>query len=76
MGNITIMLTNTGIPTIFVCDIPIDLLPQWQINQISEHYNPRNSNLALWISEVLKPEHIVTHEHPSNIFKRTCAKVA
>ncbi|WP_374965383.1 hypothetical protein [Lysinibacillus sp. RS5] len=62
------MLSNSGIPTIFVCDIPIDLLPQYQVDLISEHYNPRNSNFAVWISETLKPEHIVTHEHPTNIY--------
>ena len=62
------MLSNSGIPTIFICDIPIYLLPQSLIENISKHYNPCNSNLALWISERLKPEHIVTHEHPSNIY--------
>lgn len=62
------MLSNTGIPTIFVCDILIDLLPQWQIDDISEHYDPHDSNSACWISERLKPEHIVAHEHPSKIY--------
>ncbi len=62
------MLSNTGIPTIFVCDIPIDLLPRWQIDDISKHYDTNNSNFACWISERLGPEHIVAHEHPSIIF--------
>lgn len=62
------MLSNTGIPTIFICDIPIDLLPQYQTDAVSEHYDPLNSNFACWISESLSPEHIVAHEHPTKIF--------
>ncbi|MCY9546645.1 hypothetical protein [Lysinibacillus xylanilyticus] len=51
-----------------IATIPINLLLHWQIDQISEHYNPHNSNLVLWVLETLKPEHIVTHEHPSNTY--------
>ncbi|OPX92564.1 MAG: hypothetical protein A4E53_00429 [Pelotomaculum sp. PtaB.Bin104] len=60
------ILSDTGIPTIFICDIPIDFLPQWQIKSISKH--PFDSNSACWIPEVLHPEHIVSHEHPSKIY--------
>ena len=62
------ILSNTGIPTIFVCDIPINLLPQWQIEDIEEHYDPYNSNLSCWIPDLLLPEYISMHEHPSSIY--------
>jgi len=62
------ILSNTGIPTIFTCDIPINLLPQWQIESLSKYFDPYNSNLACWISEILHPEFIVAHEHPSTIY--------
>lgn len=60
------ILSNTGIPTIFICDIPIDLLPQWQLEGLLE--SPFETNLACWIPEILSPEHIVAHEHPSKIY--------
>ncbi|WP_281202754.1 hypothetical protein LG276_05490 [Cytobacillus kochii] len=64
------LLSNIGIPTIFICDLPLALLSQSQRDNISEFYNPCNSNFTCWISEKLKPEYIIAHEHPSQIFNQ------
>lgn len=62
------ILYNTGIPTIFICDIPIRVLPQWQIDDISKNCNFSAGNFTCWIPEFLRPEHIIAHEHPLKIY--------
>ncbi len=68
-GEFQKILSNIGIPTIFICDLPLNILSQQQKDLISNHYEPyNNSNFSCWISDSLQPEYIVGHEHPSNIF--------
>lgn len=61
-------LLCTGIPTIFICDVPIELISESLINDLSCHYRPGSLDWSVWITQSLPPECIVAHEHPRKFF--------
>ncbi|CAK7033135.1 MAG: hypothetical protein DESF_01394 [Desulfovibrio sp.] len=67
-GNCHNILLKTGVPTIFICDIPIEIIPEYLIADLMASYNPKDTNLSFWIEQNLPPEFIVAHEHPPKIF--------
>ena len=62
------ILLQTGIPTIFICDIPLEFIPTYLIDDLIVSYDPNDTNLGFWIEQNLPSEFIVAHEHPSKIF--------
>lgn len=67
-GRYHTILENTGTPTLFICDVPIEAIPDWLLNDIQEHYDPDDSNCSFWINDDLPPDCIIAHEHPQQIF--------
>lgn len=62
------MLLETGIPTIFACDVPIDYIPEWQLVSMRDCYRSYNDHTGFWIFRNLPPEYIIGHEHPAEMF--------
>jgi len=62
------ILLQTGIPTIFICDVPIKLISTYLVDDLIASYDPSNTNLGFWIEQNLAPEFIVAHEHPQKMF--------
>lgn len=71
------ILLSTGIPTILICDVPIDYIPKFLVDSINSTYSPTDDNCSFWINQHLPPECIVGHEHPREIFDplRWCSRV-
>lgn len=66
-------LLKTGIPTIFVCDVPIACLPEYLIEDFNENYNLQVSiDFGFWINQDLPSEYIVAHEHPTKMYDPLC----
>ncbi len=61
------ILKKTGIPTLFTCDVPIDLLSKSLLTEIFKKYHPENIMQGCWITATLPPECIIHHEHPNFI---------
>ena len=59
-------LEETGIPTIFICDVPIELIPMYLLDDLAG-YNVRH-HCSFWIRESLSADCIVGHEHPKQFF--------
>ena len=66
------ILLKTGIPTIFICDVPVSYIPNYLLDDINENYDPSYENCGFWINQDLPPEYIIGHEHPQKIFDPLC----
>lgn len=62
------ILLRTGIPTIFICDVPLELISEPQIEDISSNYCSDHTDWCFALEQSLPPEHIAGHEHPPRIF--------
>lgn len=62
------ILLRTGIPTILICDVPIELIPEPQIEGISSHYSVDHTDWCFCLEHPLPPEYIAGHEHPQKIY--------
>ena len=62
------ILLRTGIPTILICDVPIEFIPESQIEDLYSNYSPGDSDWCFCLHQPLPPDCIVGHEHPRRIF--------
>jgi len=72
-------LRDVGIPTIFEVDIPLDKIPQTQINELvkiiiaswaSKRLSPEsayNEEMSFVLHSDLSPNNIIGHSHPKKI---------
>ena len=73
-------LENTGIPTVFFCDIPMRMIPDGTMRELAgtmlENYfeiifdgriNDYGLNFGFYIKEPLSPSYIISHYHPKEI---------
>lgn len=62
------ILLNTGIPTIFVCDVPLEYLSNSFMDDFHENFNADTNDCSFSLKRNLPGKWIVDHEHPSKIF--------
>lgn len=58
-------LKKIGIPTIFICDIPIDVIAQITLNDIQDCVNNGRVDAIGFAVDKVKPSDIVDYEHPT-----------
>lgn len=59
-------LKNIGIPTIFICNIPLQDIGSSQISSIEQEINRYSDDISIYVDEI-KPKNIIDHEHPKEI---------
>lgn len=72
--------TKIGIPTIFICDIPIERISSSDLNELSgtmieaifesivnNQMIPKSKDFTITMEEAVEPEYIVGHYHPEEI---------
>jgi len=80
-GNCESILRKMGIPTIFACDLPVEMVDSWAIDELVGHLlstlfrsfesgekkTAPKTRFSFWIKRALPSEFIHSHYHPSHI---------
>lgn len=60
------LLKNIGIPTIFICDIPLQDIKATWLSDVEQAINRCSDDISIFV-DVVRPENIIEYEHPKEI---------
>lgn len=67
-------LKNIGIPTIFICDVPLqDIEGSW-LSAVEQAVNRFSDDVSIYV-DAIRPDNIIGYEHPQEIMDPYCGYI-
>lgn len=61
-----VKLKNIGIPTIFICDVPLQDIESSWLSAVEQAINRCSDDISIYVDEI-RPENIIEYENPKEI---------